>query len=339
MIPGKIVFISKGNEKPSTRYRARQFNKLFTQDGWDVMYISAAGSLLNKIKALRQAYSAEIVIVIRKNFSLFHFKILRLVSNKLIYDFDDANFIKPDGSASHTRYASFKRFMLMSDHIWAGNNYLAMEAKKFTKKVSIVPTSIKPEKYAIEALKPENTFDLVWIGSQSTSKYIKEIIPVLEKASEQIPNLRLKIIADFKTTSNKFEVMSLSWSSDIEAYELASSHVGLAPMPDTPWSRGKCGLKVLQYMTAGLPVISSNSGVNAELIEDGITGYLADSDEQWVDALKKLYNNRSQLNTMGLNAREVVNQHYSVNAVYQIISGDLKKLCPANTGNGNLCDH
>ncbi|RKZ91428.1 MAG: hypothetical protein DRQ43_10135 [Gammaproteobacteria bacterium] len=339
MIPGKIVFISKGNEKPSTRYRARQFDNLFTQDGWDVGYINASGSLLNKIKALKQAYSAEVIVVIRKNFSLFHFKILRLISNKLIYDFDDANFIKPDGSESHTRYASFKRFMLNSDHIWAGNNYLALEAKKFTPKVSIVPTSIKPEKYAIEAQKPENTFDLVWIGSQSTSRYIKEIIPVLEKASEQLPNLRLKIIADFKATSDKFEIISLPWSSSIEAYELASSHVGLAPMPDTPWSRGKCGLKVLQYMTAGLPVISSNSGVNAEIIEDGITGYLVDSDEQWIDALEKLYKNRSQLNNMGINARKEVNQHYSINAVYQIISGDLKKLCLTNTVSDSICKH
>ena len=326
MIPGKILFISKGNKKPSTRYRAQQFDKFFTKDGWDIAYITSSGSILNKIETLKQAQSADVVVVIRKNFSLFYFKLLRLVSNKLVYDFDDANFIKPDGSESQTRYESFKRFMLMSDHIWAGNNYLALEAKKFTKQVSIVPTSIEPEKYALKVKKPENTFDLVWIGSHSTSKYIKEIIPVLGKASKKIPRLRLKIIADFEVTSDEFEIISLPWSSDIEANELASSHVGLAPMPDDPWTKGKCGLKVLQYMAASLPVISSRSGINAEIVQDGVTGYLVDSETQWVEVLEDLYKNKSKLNTMGINAREVVNQHYSVDAVYQIISGVLKNL-------------
>ncbi len=326
MTPGKALFISKGYEKPSTRYRARHFEALLSQDGWDTKYVTASGSILDKIRTLKQAYSADLVVVIRKNFSFIYFKLLRLVSDRLVYDFDDANFLKPDGSASKTRYSSFKRFMLMADHIWAGNEYLAHEAKKFTRKVSVVPTSIKPDKYSIKAHKPEKTFDLVWIGSHSTSKYIKEIIPLLEKAGKNIPYLRLKIIADFHVTSNEIEIISLPWSSDIEAHELASSHVGLAPLPDTPWTRGKCGLKVLQYMSAGLPVISNNSGVNAEIIEDGLTGILIDSETQWIDALEKLYKNKSLITEMGFNARNIVNQQYSTNAVYQIISNDLNKL-------------
>ncbi len=326
MTPGELLVISKGYEKPSTRYRARHFEDLLSQDGWGVKYITASGSFLNKIRTLQYAHSADVVVVLRKNFSFFYFKLLRLVSNHLLYDFDDANFLKPDGSASKTRYSSFKRFMLKADHVWAGNEYLAHEAKKFTPKVSVVPTSVKPEKYSIRVHKPENTFDLVWIGSHSTSKYIKEIIPILEQAGKKIPRLRLKIIADFHVTSDEIEIISLPWSSDIEAHELASSHVGLAPMPDTSWTRGKCGLKVLQYMSAGLPVLSNNSGVNAEIIQDGLTGFLIDSETQWIDALEKLYNNKSLISKMGSNARNAVNKQYSTNAVYQMISNDLSKL-------------
>jgi glycosyltransferase involved in cell wall biosynthesis len=326
MKPGKILFISKGYEKPSTRYRARQFEKLLAHDGWQVRYVTASGNFFNKLKTLQLSRSSDVVVVLRKNFSAFFFQLLKAFSKKLIFDFDDANFLRPDGTPSKTRYDSFKRFMQHSDHVWAGNHYLAHEANKFCKNVSVIPTSIDPDKYTEKATKPDNHFDLVWIGSQSTSKYIKSLIPALEKVAELIPELRLKIIADFQVSSDKLKILSLPWSTDMEARELLSAHVGLAPLPDDPWTRGKCGLKVLQYMIAGLPVVSSNVGANAEILTDHKTGFLVTTDEQWLEAIVTLHKNKTLRETMGQQGLQAVKEKYSTRSVYQQLTNTLNTL-------------
>ena len=109
---------------------------------------------------------------------------------------------------------------------------------------------------------------------------------MLEGSAEKIPRLRLKIVADFDLPSEKLSTWALAWSETGEAQALASAHIGIAPMPEDPWTRGKCALKVLQYMAAGLPVVSSPAGVNAEVVVNGVTGFLAETPRQWCEAIE-----------------------------------------------------
>jgi glycosyltransferase involved in cell wall biosynthesis len=182
--------------------------------------------------------------------------------------------------------------------------------------VVVLPTSLSPEKYFLTTTKNRNFLDLVWIGSSATKRYLTSALPFLEEIAESLPDLRLKIVADFDLTAEKLPIQSIAWSEEIEAEALASAHIGIAPMPDDAWTQGKCGLKTLQYMAAGLPVISSPSGVNKDIVEHGINGFLAQNPENWKTAIKHLAQNPDQRQRMGQAGRKTVLENYSLDATF-----------------------
>ena len=312
-----VLFISKGENASSTRYRALQYFPYLIATGWQPKHVTISGGLIAIAKTFIDAKNADVVVLLRKTFPYPIFWILRKLSKKLIFDFDDAIFCNTDGSFSTTRSSRFKTTILKCDHVFAGNEYLANEAKKYNSAVAVIPTSVEVSKYDISCQKDDMTFELVWIGSESTKKYIAEIIPALEKAARAIPNLKLKIIADFELASPILNIKNVAWAEHDEAIELCKADVGLAPMPENNWTKGKCALKVLQYMAAGLPVISSQSGVNAYVIENGINGYLAFDNSQWSELIIHVSKEKQTLGKMGMIGKERVHKEFSVNVVFQ----------------------
>jgi glycosyltransferase involved in cell wall biosynthesis len=203
------------------------------------------------------------------------------------------------------------------DQVWAGNSYLAQYALRKTPSVIVLPTSLTPGKYVQNTDKTTEFIDLVWIGSSSTRKYLESALWFLEDAAEKCSDLRLKIVSDFELQSSKISILNIPWSEEIEAEALASSHIGIAPMPDDAWTRGKCGLKILQYMAAGLPVISSPIGVNRDIIENGLNGFLATEPEEWIFAITKLATDPALRDRLGQSGQRQVIEHYSVNVTFQ----------------------
>ena len=127
------------------------------------------------------------------------------------------------------------------------------------------------------------------------------------------------------------DVVNVAWTLESEASQLSSAHIGIAPMSDNPWTRGKCALKVIQYMAAGLPVISSNAGANREVVVQGETGLLADSADDWLRAIELLSGNESERNRLGSGGRQRMLQHYSSQTVLDSITENLRSraLIPA----------
>ena len=284
----KILFISKGADASSTRYRALQFFPLLQSAGFVPVHHTIGGGVRSYLLALRLAQQSDYVVVLRKTFPSVYLYLLRKYARRLFFDFDDAIFCNTDGALSATRMKRFAAMARLADHITAGNEFLAGQAKAFNTAVTVIPTSIDPDRYGISVIKPDDHIDLVWIGSKATRKYLTDAIPWIALAANHIPNLRLKIIADFDLTNSAIQTLPVEWHKETEAAELASSHIGIAPMRDDDWSRGKCALKVLQYMAAGLPVVSSKAGANTEIIGNGHCGYLATSQQDWVDCLASL---------------------------------------------------
>jgi len=321
----QILFISKGENSASTRYRALSYFEPLRSNGWEPLHITAHG-ILPRIKLLGIANQAEVVVILRKTFGLSFLRLLRLCSKNLVFDLDDAVFCRSDGEPSKSRQMSFEKVISNCEQVWAGNLYLADRARQYNEAVKILPTSLDYRKYLLEVEKDSDYFDLVWIGSRSTQKYLKESLPLLESLSEIIPNLRLKIVADFDLPTKRLKTVAVPWSEEVEAEALASAHVGIAPMPDDPWTKGKCGLKVLQYMAAGLPVVSSPAGVNREIVQQGVTGFLAEKAGDWKTAIERLFHDSELRHSMGKAGQKRVIEHFSVDETFRKMSESLNSL-------------
>jgi glycosyltransferase involved in cell wall biosynthesis len=316
-----IVFVSKSPHAPSTRYRALAFVPLFEQAGWQVDHVEANefGQVLDRAK------QADVTIVLRRRFGPIAAGRLRRAAKRLIYDIDDGVFIKADGSPSAKRRRGFDRMCRLADMVWAGNGYLAKRAGQIASNVTVIPTSIGPQKYAGDFAKPDDAFDAVWIGSSSTRIYLERLLPTLEEAVDRVANLRLKIVADFSLASSKLPIVVVPWSADGEAEAVGSSHVGLGPLTDDPWTRGKCGLKLLQYMAAGLPVVADNVGANGEIVSDD-TGVRCGSPDDWIEGLAKLADDGDLRQRMGKAGRQRVAELYSVDAAFGRMTEQLNQL-------------
>ena len=161
-----------------------------------------------------------------------------------------------------------------------------------------------------------DTVDLVWIGSRSTRRYLVKLTPLLEDLAQELPQLRLKIIADFDLPASKLTVLSVPWREQTEALELASAHIGIAPMADNSWTRGKCGLKVLQYMAAGLATVASMAGVHRDIVEQGVSGFLAASTDEWREALRRLIVDAPLRERIGARGKREATERFSLAATF-----------------------
>jgi glycosyltransferase involved in cell wall biosynthesis len=313
----RLLFVSKGEDASSTRYRALQFFPMWREAGFVPSHVTASGGLGATLGMLFRARRADIVVVLRKTFPAPLLWLLRRASRRLVFDFDDAIFCNTDGTPSRTRMARFAAMARDCDHVTAGNAFLADRAAAFNPAVTVIPTCVDAARYHTDAEKPADSLDLVWIGSHSTRKYLAEAMPWLSAAAEKVPGLRLKIIADFDLPGCGVATLPVAWSADTEARELASSHVGIAPMRDDDWSRGKCALKVLQYMAAGLPVLSSDAGANREVVVESETGFLAATPEEWAMRIAQLAQDADLRRRLGEAGRLRVVADYSVGPVFE----------------------
>lgn len=315
----RILFLSKGENASSTRYRALQYFPLYLQSGYTPAHLTISGGFWPFLTALYQASQADIVVLLRKTFPAPIFWLLRIVSKKLIFELDDAIFSNTDGSFSKTRMSRFINTIRQCDHVFAGNQYLAEIANAHQPNTSIIPTSLDTQKYRSSIKHATNDFVLVWIGSRSTKKYIAGMLPAIEKAAKTIPQLRLNIIADFELTSNVLPISNIPWSEETEALEISSADVGLAPLPPDNWTKGKCALKVLQYLSAGLPVISSSTSANGYVVDHLKSGFLAESESEWTQSIISAYEQREQLTIMGKYGQKRVNREFDITVVFKKI--------------------
>lgn len=307
-----ILFLHKGAHAPSTRYRALQYFGCLERAGWEPREMKTGHTVVSYRAALRAAREADVVVVIKKPFTPLYRKLLRASARRLVFDFDDAIYVRDDGTDHPGRLHKFQAMVSLCDAVWPGNQELAAAAEPFSVRLHVIPTTLDPERYRVEKAKPEATLDLVWIGSRASRPWLESILPTLERMAERIPYLRLKVVADFPLSAGRLEVITVPWSRETEAGELAGAHIGIAPLPDNAFTRGKCGLKILQYMAAELPVIASPVGVQKRMIRAGKGGFLADSETAWLDALQWLANDADLRARMGHAGRRHCEQHYSV---------------------------
>jgi glycosyltransferase involved in cell wall biosynthesis len=269
--------------------------------------------------ALFRQLRGKNVVLQRRLLPGWQLALLRRQVRRLIFDFDDAVFLRDSFSAqglhNARRLRRFAATVRACDSIVAGNGFLADQAARWAgvHRVHLVPTCIDPFLY--RPRNPDAAGDgltLVWIGSSSTLQGLEAVAGLLDELGQGVPGLRLKVICDRFPTFRHLPILPCPWDAASEARELAAGEIGISWVPDDLWSRGKCGLKVLQYMAAGLPVIANPVGVHPEMIRHGETGFLVSTAEQWRSAVTRLASDAGLRRRMGQAGRRWLEARYSV---------------------------
>lgn len=234
-----------------------------------------------------------------------------------VVDYDDAIFHNYDLARNRLlRLLRHKidRVMRWSDAVLAGNDYLAARARAAgARRIEVVPTVIDLRRYAPLVREDADCPRIGWIGSPMTFKYLRALYAPLEALARR-RSFELVVVGaeDPDLQSAPFPVRCVAWEEVTEARLLAELDIGVMPLPDDPWERGKCGYKLIQYMACGVPVVASPVGVNTRIVEPGVTGFLAGDSQAWHDSLDALLGNPLLRRTLGVNGRVRVEREYCV---------------------------
>ena len=240
---------------------------------------------------------------------------LSLIGCRYVVDYDDPIFLSyethPNPLVRRFLGTKIDTVIRHAYAVVAGNAYLAEQVRKAgAARIYVIPTPVDVDRYD---LRPNNSgapFTIGWIGSPSTAGYLQLIRPALAKFTKA-SNSRIVLVGSGPIDLPGVEFDVLDWAEETEVANVASFDVGVAPLHDGPWERGKCGYKILQYMAGGLPVIASPVGVAKEMVEPGVSGFLAETTEDWIHALDNLQNDPGLRARMGAAGRARVESLYS----------------------------
>ena len=312
-----VAFLTSRIEKASFRQRVLQYIPHIKRKGFSVTLFTIPEGLLDRYRLFRGLVQFELVVLHRKLFSLAEWRILRRASKRLLFDFDDAIMLRDPNRAgkagSRRRLKRFERTVAESDRVVCGNNYLKGWAERYRKDAIVIPTPVDMDRYEPKDYgQRHNRITIGWIGSASTLIYLEGIKDVLDELAQRYPNLQLKIVADRFFECKRMRTIKVEWAYPTEVEELKSFDIGVMPLTDDPWSKGKCAFKLIQYMAVGLPAVASPVGMNREVVKDGVNGFLARNHREWVEKLSLLIEDRLLRERLGIRARQRVKEHYSV---------------------------
>jgi len=231
---------------------------------------------------------------------------------RFFLDYDDAAY------ANYARWPMLRgkipRVMATAETVVVGNTHLAGYAQQFARRVRVIPTVVDLAGYPNHRqIGNSDKVRVGWIGTPMTAHYVRALIPVMERLQRTHPKLNFRLIgAGNGFSCNGLRAEVAAWSRETESELLMGCDIGIMPLPDTEFTRGKCGLKLIQYMASGLPVVASPVGVNREIVEEGRNGYLASSEEEWFAKLDRLIRDAELRMNLGKAGREKVEGSYTL---------------------------
>jgi glycosyltransferase involved in cell wall biosynthesis len=341
-----IICLHRPGRSPGQRFRFEQYLDYLKQNGYDcrLSYLlneQDDKAFYSKGKFIRKVFiyfktlikrtgdwfgmnKYDIIFIFRDALmtgSVFFEKRFSKSKAKIIFDFDDAIWLQ-NVSEANKKFSFLKNaektgtIIKLSDLIFAGNQYLADYASQFNKNIVIVPTTIDTSLYISQKKDADSqTVCIGWSGSFSTIQHFALAIPALKRIKDKYSDrVKFKIIGDAKYYCKELETQGVAWVAATELEDLSEIDIGVMPLPDDEWAKGKCGLKGLQYMALGIPALMSPVGVNTEIIQNGMNGYLPATEDEWVDIISKLAENKEYRIKIGNAGRQTVVDRYSVEA-------------------------
>ena len=314
----KILFLVQDLDVAASRYRVLQYLPYLKEHGVQATVLPFQKGFFKKLKLFKSVNEYDILFIQRKRFPILWLKYIRKNARRIVYDFDDSVMYRNSKAAnpeSNTRVKMFKNMVNASDYVIAGNEYLQKNTTPFTHNVTIIPSPIDMSLYPLKKYSEKNdNITLGWIGATGSIHYLEKMKPVFEALGKKYEDLRLKIICNVFFDCDNITVEKKLWSEQEEVADIQSFDIGLMPLMDDPWSHGKCGLKILQCLATGVPVVCSPAGVNKEIVKNGVHGFWANTREEWIEKLEILINAPDRRERMGMEGRKRVIEHYSLEA-------------------------
>jgi glycosyltransferase involved in cell wall biosynthesis len=341
----RILFVAahRPDRSPSQRFRFEQYIEFLKQNGFecdfswlvsptDDEFLYKHGNYFRKFLFLQKSYKIrnhdlknavgyDIIFVQREALMFRSVRFEKAFSkySKLVFDFDDAIWLMDVSEGNkHWKWlknpAKTSQIIGLADMVFAGNRYLADYAEQFNHHVRIIPTTIDTlyhRKYASTTTKDK--ICIGWSGSITTIKHFKMAETFLMKIKEKFgEGVYFKLIGEDTYQNEALGLKGVKWRAQNEIEELSEFDIGIMPLPHDEWAKGKCGFKGLQYMAMEIPAVMSMVGVNIEIIDDGVNGFLASNDEEWVDKLSQLIESETLRKKLGAEGRKTVLEKYSV---------------------------
>lgn len=331
---------------PSQRFRFEQYLEIlqsrsydfyiapfFGEQAWRILYLK--GHFVDKVLFFLKGLIFRTILlfkITRYDFvfihrealplgpPIFEFLIANVFKKKIIYDFDDAIWLP--NTSRENRLARFfkwhhkvKSICKWSSRISCGNMFLAEFARQYNTQVTVNPTTIDTEnlhRAVAGGNKESNPITIGWTGTHSTMRFLLEIEDVLQQIQEKYKDrVRFLVISD-RAPELAIEFDFIKWNKSSEIQDLLKFDIGIMPLPNDNWSKGKCGFKVLQYMALEIPAIASPVGVNETIIRHGINGFLCSTEQEWFQAFCQLIDGNTLRAVFGKEGRKKVLSHYSV---------------------------
>lgn len=338
----RIAALTPGVNVASSRFRVRQYIPKLEKNGISVKefpsVINYSAKLPGLLGKVRQRYIFPVsfswvaiktlsrsIDILRSNYYEYVWvnRIVvnpvyseRFIRKPMIYDIDDAIWIN--------REKLIGKIAAQAEVVIAGNSYIAENLNPYNKNIRIVPTAIDTNRFRpLHKEKDGRTFTLVWSGSHDTIHYLEKIENSLARFTSYNKDSRVVIISDVMPklrSLNPEQLEFIPWSPENEVIGIQNADVGLMPLEDTAWERGKCSYKMLQYMACGLPVIVSPVGMNKEILSRGSIGFSAVSDQHWFEKFYILSENARSAKEMGEKGRSIVEKDFSLSGISDLLS-------------------
>lgn len=312
----RVLFLVADLRLVSCRFRVWQWLPHLRRRGVEATVVDLHAPWRQRRAAIAQAAGYDAVVVHRALLRWSEVRLLCRVAPRYIFDFDDALMFRDSAARRHDswqRQFRFARMVRHAGHVVAGNTYLARQAARYQPHVTVIPTPIDLAQYPSST---EHAREPVvgWMGTRINLMYLQPLAAALGRLAGVYPEVRVKIVSDGVPVLPGVPVIAKQWSAGDELDDLHSFRVGIMPLPDDPWTRGKCALKLLQYMAAGVPVVCSPVGANTDIVDDGHNGYFARSDDEWVRRIGALLDDPARCRELGAAGRRTVAERYSVTA-------------------------
>jgi glycosyltransferase involved in cell wall biosynthesis len=312
----RLLMVVQGPTAVATRYRALAYRPHLEARGWRVEVLAHDSSARGRLHCIRRARAADLVFVQKKRLPGWQLRAMKSAGARLVYDVDDAVMLRSSRHAARTSATRRRRFetaLRHADLVLAGNAYLASLAGASHPRVAVQPLPFDVGRLPTRVPEPAaGRRVLGWIGGGKSLPFLEALAPVLERVGKRHPEVSLHVVCDRAFALGSLRVVHRPWSLEGEAAEVAAFDIGLAPLPDDAWARGKCGTKLLQCFCAAVPVVASPVGVQAELVEPEVTGLWARDAAEWEAALERLLRDAALRRDLGAAGRAYAERHHAL---------------------------